>query len=797
MTSIGYRAFNNNHLSSVDIGDSVTTIASGAFSNNRLNSVVIPDSVTSIGVEVFSHNEIASVDIGNGLTGIEAHAFSYNRLASIIFPMGVTTIGNSAFRSNQLASIVIPSSVTTIGGSAFQSNQLTSVVISDSATTIGGSAFRSNQLSRVVIPASVTDVGIHAFENNQLTSVAFRGDRMSLDAFDENLSLGVVEYCAIRHGWPGEAISGGIFPIVPSPVDCDSDGDGIVDSEDPFPFDHSVDSDGDGVEDSADAFPLVSLMGRVDTDGDGRPNDCDAVCEASGMIADQDDDNDGVRDVEDALPLDATENVDTDGDGSGNNADLDDDGDGVPDNEDVYPLDPSRIGGLPSRLVNISTRGLVGTGDEAMIGGTIIEGYARKRVVFRARGPSLADFGVPGVIEDPVLRIFSGQELVDENDDWQDHVRSLEMPQHLAPSRKLEAAIVTTLAPGAYTAILQGFQGTSGVGIVEIFEVDETGETRLTNISTRGFTGTGDNVLIGGFIIGAGDGGTVTVRARGPSLRDFSVPGVIDDPLLQLFNADGELIDSNDDWQEHPSADTLRADLRPTQSAEAAITTTLGPGAYTAIVVGAGGETGIGIVEVFDVGVRVANPPGLLDRGGGLIYDSDRDITWLADANYAQTSGYDEDGLMSWAEATAWVANLSYYDEIRDVTWSNWRLPSTPVADSTCDIDDGGIGKSYNCSSSEMGHLFYIELSGVAERSILDGNDPDLALFTNIQTGVDPETGFDCVAQHRPCAWYWFDADLGSSRLIMTFLFGSSGTTSASGPNYAWPVMDGDVGSPP
>ena len=301
----------------------------------------------------------------------------------------------------------------------------------------------------------------------------------------------------------------------------DSDQDGLLDSEDPSPFAPYIDTDGDGVEDSADAFPLVSLTGRSDSDGDGRPDecdgecvamgmiadddddddgvpditdaypvvsldgrsdidgdgfpdDCDAVCEASGMMADVDDDNDGVIDTEDAFPLDAGESVDTDGDLVGNNADLDDDGDSVPDIVDAFPLDSTRVFELSSRLVNISTRGFVGTGDDAMIGGVIIQGEAPLTVVVRGRGPSLADFGIENVLADPSLQLTElDGTTIDSNLDWQDHPSASQIPMNLRPTNASEAAFRITLEPGAYTTILRGQDGGTGVGIVEVFEVVE------------------------------------------------------------------------------------------------------------------------------------------------------------------------------------------------------------------------------------------------------------------------------------------------------------------------------------
>ena len=330
----------------------------------------------------------------------------------------------------------------------------------------------------------------------------------------------------------------------------------------------------------------------TDTDGDGTPDDTDT-----------DDDGDGTLDTSDAFPLDASETTDTDGDGTGNNADTDDDNDGALDSVDEFPLDATRSSS--ARLGNISTRDPVRTGDEVLIGGVIITGDSPKSVVIRARGQSLgdADPNLQGLLQDPFIQIFSGATLIDSNDNWEDHARSAEVRTDLRPSRANESAISITLDPGAYTAIVRGVGETSGIGIVEIFEVDDTGATRLNNISTRGFVGTGDSVLIGGVIITGTSNKTVSIRARGPSLADAdpNLQGLLADPFVQLFDSTGTLIDSNDNWQDHSSMGDLRTDLRPTRTQEAAITRSLAPGAYTAIVRGVGETTGVGIVEVFEI----------------------------------------------------------------------------------------------------------------------------------------------------------------------------------------------------
>ncbi len=251
------------------------------------------------------------------------------------------------------------------------------------------------------------------------------------------------------------------------------------------------------------------------------------------------------------------------------------------------------------RLANIATRMQVLTGADVLIGGFIIGGSQAKTVVVRARGPSLTAAGVPGALQNPLLQLFSGATQIAANDDWQQAANAdTVLSSGFAPADSRESAILATLTPGAYTAIVSGMGGTTGVGIVEVFEVDLP-EVPLINIATRGQVLTVADVMIGGFII-QGDGPqTVIVRARGPSLTALGVPGALQDPVLQLFSGQTQ-IGVNDDWQaDVNAAQILSKGFAPSDSREAAILVTLPPGAYTAIVTGKNGTTGVGIIEVF------------------------------------------------------------------------------------------------------------------------------------------------------------------------------------------------------
>jgi predicted outer membrane repeat protein len=254
------------------------------------------------------------------------------------------------------------------------------------------------------------------------------------------------------------------------------------------------------------------------------------------------------------------------------------------------------------RLANISTRGEVGTGDDVMIGGFVITGTANKTVLLRAIGASLSNppINLTGTLQDPTLSLFnSSQQQIGFNDNWAQAANASSIPVNLQPSNALESAILTSLAPGAYTAIVSGLNGGTGLGLVEVFDLDATVPSKLYNISTRGLVETGDNVLIGGFIVKGPDNEMVVVRAIGPSLANFGLGNVLQNPNLGLFNDQGMRIQFNDDWQTDQANDIMATGLQPSNPAESAILRILMPGNYTAIVQGVDGTTGLALVEIF------------------------------------------------------------------------------------------------------------------------------------------------------------------------------------------------------
>jgi hypothetical protein len=256
---------------------------------------------------------------------------------------------------------------------------------------------------------------------------------------------------------------------------------------------------------------------------------------------------------------------------------------------------------VAAQILNLSTRMFVQTGDNALIGGFIIRGSEQKKVILRGIGPSL---NVPNKLADPVIQLFnsSGANIAG-NDDWKTDQQNVEATG-LAPADDRESAIVITLDPGAYTVVMRGKNNGTGVGVVEVYDIGLAANARLANVSTRGFIGTGDNVLIGGFVAGPQTAAVtgVVFRAIGPSLSNFGVPQAMQDPTIEIHNGNGDVIASNDDWQTNQKAEIQATGLAPSDSRESAILMrNFDPGPYTAIVRGKGNTTGIGLVEIYDV----------------------------------------------------------------------------------------------------------------------------------------------------------------------------------------------------
>ena len=262
-----------------------------------------------------------------------------------------------------------------------------------------------------------------------------------------------------------------------------------------------------------------------------------------------------------------------------------------------------------SVLRNLSTRALIGTGQNVLIGGFIIQGSQPATIVVRGIGYSLRAQGITNPISDPTLTVYDeNQHVVAMNDDWFTGANAQTIASyHLDPSNSLESALYLTLSPGPYTAVMQSFSSpsqpaTTGVGLIELYDLHLT-SSRAGNISSRAQVLTGQNVLIAGFIVGGTQAKQVVVRAIGPSLATSGISQPLADPTLELHNANGVLIQSNNNWQQqNPDAQTI-ADrgLAPTEPRESALLATLIPSSYTAIVRGVANDTGTALVEVYDL----------------------------------------------------------------------------------------------------------------------------------------------------------------------------------------------------
>jgi len=255
---------------------------------------------------------------------------------------------------------------------------------------------------------------------------------------------------------------------------------------------------------------------------------------------------------------------------------------------------------------NISTRLFVQTDDKVGIAGFIVTGTGPKNVLVRGLGPSLGPLGVEDFLADPVLELQqSDGTVLASNNNWKDSQESEIVGTGLAPTNDAEAAIVAVLNPGVYTATLSGANSGTGIGLAEVYDLDTAINSQLANVSTRGFVGTLDDVMIGGIIIGPSGAGDATLvcRALGPSLTGLGVTDALADPTLELHDGNGALVASNDNWQDDPDqAASLQANgLAPSNDQESAIYTTLPTGNYTAIVQGKNSTTGVGLVEVYNL----------------------------------------------------------------------------------------------------------------------------------------------------------------------------------------------------
>jgi N-acetylneuraminic acid mutarotase len=292
--------------------------------------------------------------------------------------------------------------------------------------------------------------------------------------------------------------------------------------------------------------------------------------------------------------------------------------------EDYYNTGGRYCANASPQLGNISTRAFVQTGDNVMIGGFIVQGTP-KRVIIRAIGPELGGppYNVPGALADPTLELHDATgALIASNDNWhQTIIGGIITSQQwvdirnsgYVPGDTRESAIIAELPAGNYTAIVRGVNNTTGVALAEVYDLSPETDSILGNISTRGFVQTGDNVMIGGFIVQGSGSTKVIIRAIGPELGGppYNVPGALADPTLELHDATGALIASNDNWHQtiiggiitsQQWVDIRNSGYAPADGRESAIIADLPAGNYTAILRGVNDTTGVALVEVYDLG---------------------------------------------------------------------------------------------------------------------------------------------------------------------------------------------------
>jgi phospholipase/lecithinase/hemolysin len=253
-----------------------------------------------------------------------------------------------------------------------------------------------------------------------------------------------------------------------------------------------------------------------------------------------------------------------------------------------------------AKASNISTRGMVGTGEDVLIAGFIISGSQPKKVIVRALGPTLGTLGVSGALTDPTIVVVNSSNVViASNDDWRNTQEAQIAASGVAPHNNLESAIIATLPPGSYSAVVSGKNGGTGIGLVDVYELDAS-PSIFQNLSTRGFVGAGNNdVLIGGLIIGNGEQPVIVVRAIGPTLGSFGITQPLQDPTLEVRDANGGLISFENDWQDNTPTAVKAAMLQPQDSRESAVVLSLPAGIYTAIVRGKNATTGVALVEAY------------------------------------------------------------------------------------------------------------------------------------------------------------------------------------------------------
>ena len=272
---------------------------------------------------------------------------------------------------------------------------------------------------------------------------------------------------------------------------------------------------------------------------------------------------------------------------------------GAPANWSFYRVSAARA---LNALQNISARAYVWTGQDVLINGFYVSGNDSKTVLIRGIGPSLAAYGIANTLQDPYLELRDAWgNVVAWNNNWQDSQGSQISATGAAPSDWRESAILATLSAGSYTATLSGVNYSYGVGVCELYDMNPGANSQIVNLSTRAYVDTGNDVLIAGVIVGATNatGMRAIVRGIGPTLGNFGIQYALQDPTLELYDGNGTLLASNNDWQDTQGAEIQGTGVAPTDSRESAIVRYFSAGNYTAILRGLNNTVGVGVVDVY------------------------------------------------------------------------------------------------------------------------------------------------------------------------------------------------------
>ena len=265
---------------------------------------------------------------------------------------------------------------------------------------------------------------------------------------------------------------------------------------------------------------------------------------------------------------------------------------------------------VPSRLYALSVRSFAGSDNNTLIMGVVLSGSSQKTMVLRGVGPALAASGVNGFLSDPQLRLFNSVGVqVQSNDDWGGGTTLTNAFASVGlaplPANSRDSALLLTLNPGVYTSQLTSSAGI-GIGLMELYDAGSASDsTRMTALSVRGAVGSGENVLIVGFVISGTGTKQVVIRGLGPGLTTAGVTGVLTDPQLALFNSSGQQIAINDNWGGGASLVTAFASVGlpslPATSLDSALLVTLPTGVYTVQLSGVNGTTGVGLLELYEM----------------------------------------------------------------------------------------------------------------------------------------------------------------------------------------------------